>query len=83
MEKLVLQVLLGLGSWVVKYGHGSYVAVADSIEHVSVRTVHAVAGIVTFMVSVVYAARVLRVYSVARPPQLNVTSANKLAGGAA
>ncbi len=43
------QVILGLASWVVKYGHGSYVAVADSIEHVSVRTAHAVVGIITFM----------------------------------
>lgn len=80
---VITQVLLGLASWVVKYGHGSYVAVADSIEHVTVRTAHAVVGIVTFMVSVVYAARVLRVYSVARPPQLEPVTHSKLAGGAA
>lgn len=77
------QVILGLASWVVKYGHGSYVAVADSIEHVSVRTAHAVVGIITFMVSVVYAARVCRVYSVAQPPQFEPVAPNKLAGGAA
>lgn len=83
---VTIQVLLGLGSWVMRYGHGSYVAVVDSIEQVSIRTAHAVVGILTFMVSVVYAARVFRVYSVARPTPTDALGrphSNQWAGGAA
>ena len=81
---VIVQVLLGLASWVLKFGHGGYVATADSIEQVLVRTAHAVVGILTFMASVVYAARVFRVHSVSPPigPVAAPTS-QKLAGGAA
>ena len=81
---VIVQVLLGLGSWVLKFGHGSYVATADSIAQVAVRTAHAVVGILTCMASVVYAARVFRVHATSRPvgPALTPTSQN-LAGGAA
>jgi cytochrome c oxidase assembly protein subunit 15 len=81
----VVQVLLGLGAWVLKFGHAAtgYVAVADSIEQVSVRTAHALVGILTFMVSVVYTARVFRVHAVAKPSASESTvSSQSLAGGA-
>lgn len=81
----VVQVLLGLGSWVLKFGHAAtgYVAVADSIEQVSVRTAHALVGILTFMVSVVYTARVFRVHAVSKPQGSDSPlSSQSLAGGA-
>ena len=82
----VMQVLLGLAAWVLKFGHAStgYVAVADSIEQVSVRTGHTLVGILTFMLSVVYAARVFRVHAVTQSVGPISTSApQSLAGGAA
>jgi len=82
----VAQVLLGLAAWVLKFGHAAtgYVAVADSIEQVSVRTAHTLVGILTFMLSVVYAARVFRVHSVSSTPVVPETnvSSQTLAGGA-
>ena len=81
---VIVQVLLGLASWVLKFGHGSYVATADSIEQVAVRTAHAVVGILTFMASVVYAARVLRVHAVSTPTgPVTAATSPTLAGGAA
>ena len=82
----VMQVLLGLAAWVLKFGHAAtgYVAVADSIEQVSVRTAHTLVGILTFMLSVVYAARVFRVHSVSQPlAPASIASSQSLAGGAA
>ena len=82
----VAQVVLGLASWVLKFGHAEtgYVAVADSIEQVSIRTAHTLVGILTFMLSVVYTARVFRVHSVSQPlaPMTNASS-QPLAGGEA
>jgi cytochrome c oxidase assembly protein subunit 15 len=61
------QVALGGGTWVAKWGFAwtGYVAVADSIQQVALRTAHAVAGMVVFMTAVVHAVRVFRVDSVA------------------
>lgn len=81
----VMQVLLGLAAWVLKFGHAAtgYVATADSIEQVSVRTAHTLVGILTFMLSVVYTARVFRVYSVSQTPDpLTTPASHPLAGGA-
>ena len=81
----VVQVLLGLGAWVLKFGHAAtgYVATADSIEQVSVRTAHTLVGILTFMLSVVYTARVFRVYSVSQTVDpLTTPSSHPVPGGA-
>jgi len=59
----LLQVTLGAGAWVTKYGFATlgYVAVADSIAQVGHRTAHTVVGIVVFACAVVHAVRVLRI----------------------
>jgi len=59
----VVQVALGGGAWVTKYGFATlgYVAVADSILQVALRTAHTVLGIVVFATAVVHAVRVLRI----------------------
>jgi heme a synthase len=69
---VLLQVALGGAAWVTKFGFGAtgYVAVADSIQQIAFRTAHTVVGIVVFMTAVVHAARVLRVDSVGRQPQI-------------
>ena len=61
------QVALGGGAWVAKWGFAwtGYVAVADSIQQVALRTAHAVVGMVVFMTAVVHAVRVFRVDSIA------------------
>lgn len=72
-----LQVALGLGTWVLKYGFAAigYVAVADSTQQVIVRTVHMVWGVITLMTSVVHTVKVFRVAAVspsAAEPTLEV-----------
>lgn len=59
----LLQVSLGIGSWITKFGFAStgYVAVADSITQVSFRSAHTVIGILLVMTSVVHALRTCRV----------------------
>lgn len=59
------QIGLGLGTWVLKFGFTpvGYVAVADSIQQVTLRTTHTVWGIVIFMTAVVHCLKVFRVAS--------------------
>jgi len=59
----LLQVALGGGTWVVKFGFTptGLVAVADSIGQVAIRTLHAVVGMLVFMSAVVHCVRVMRV----------------------
>lgn len=59
----VVQVALGAGAWVSKFGFAQlgYVATADSILQVALRTSHTVWGIVLFMTAVVHALKVFRV----------------------
>jgi len=66
------QVLFGLKTWVLKFGfpHMGYVAVADSIQAVSLRTLHMVWGACLLMAAVVH---VLKVYRIAKVT--NVTKA--------
>lgn len=89
---VAVQVLLGLAAWVLKFGHAAtgYVAVADSIEQVIVRTAHTLVGILTFMVSIIYTTRVFRVYAVTQVTTAPVssstsssTTSQSMAGGAA
>jgi cytochrome c oxidase assembly protein subunit 15 len=65
----LLQVVLGAGAWVTKYGFATYgyVAVADSIAQVGHRTAHTVVGILVFTCAVVHAVRVLRIDAFAPP----------------
>jgi cytochrome c oxidase assembly protein subunit 15 len=59
---VLVQIVLGAGSWVNRFGFGpaGYVAVEHSLPQVLFRTSHAVVGVVLFMLSVVHAVRVLR-----------------------
>lgn len=59
------QVLLGLATWVLKFGLASagYVAVADSAAQVFARTSHMLLGVATFAVAVMHLARVWRTMS--------------------
>ncbi len=63
---LVLQIALGLGTWVTKFGFGSYVAVAGSLPQIWLRTSHFVVGLLTFAVAVILLLRALRLTYVAR-----------------
>lgn len=65
----LLQVVLGAGAWVTKYGFATYgyVAVADSITQVAHRTAHTVVGMVVFTCAVVHAVRVWRIGAFAPP----------------
>ncbi|QDT56733.1 Heme A synthase [Caulifigura coniformis] len=56
----LLQVSLGIGAWVTKFGFAAagYVAVADSIVQVASRSAHTVIGILLVMTAVVHAFRV-------------------------
>jgi cytochrome c oxidase assembly protein subunit 15 len=69
-----VQVGLGLMSWILRYGlpQMGYVAVADSIQQVLVRTVHMVWGTVTLMAVVV---NVLKIYRAAALPAGGATPA--------
>lgn len=60
------QVGLGLATWVFKFGFTpiGYVAVADSIQQVSLRTAHTVWGIMLLMLAVTHAVKVFRVAAV-------------------
>ena len=59
---VLVQLVLGAGSWVNRFGFGpaGYVAVEHSLPQVLFRTSHAVVGVVLFMLSVVHAVRVFR-----------------------
>ena len=65
---LVLQVALGVGTFVTKFGFAptGYVAVFGSLWQVISATTHQVVGALLFMTSVMYAFRVFRA---SRPPQ--------------
>ncbi len=49
---LIVQIALGCGAWVTKFGFGSYLVVDGSLPQVVFRTAHFVVGLLTFMVSV-------------------------------
>jgi cytochrome c oxidase assembly protein subunit 15 len=68
----VAQVALGAGAWITKFGLATlgYVAVADSIQQVTLRTAHTVVGMLVFMTAVVHAMRVFRVDAVGQAASL-------------
>jgi len=63
---VLLQVMLGLGTWVAKWGFTptGYVAVADSIGQVATRTSHMVVGALVMSAATVHLVRTLRVLHV-------------------
>ncbi|MBX3437529.1 MAG: COX15/CtaA family protein [Planctomycetaceae bacterium] len=65
---VLLQVILGGGAWVTRFGFGptGYVAVADSIGQITFRTAHTVLGILVLMTAVVHVARTQRIAWVGR-----------------
>jgi len=80
----LLQVSLGIGSWITKYGLAmtGYVAVADSIVQVSFRSAHTVVGVLLVMTAVVHAVRTYRVCRALRvgfEPLATMTTAGPLA----
>lgn len=60
---VVLQVSLGAGAWITRYGLATfgYVAIADSIQQVVFRTVHTAFGMLVFATAVVHLVRVFRI----------------------
>ncbi|MEZ6066105.1 MAG: COX15/CtaA family protein [Planctomycetaceae bacterium] len=62
LSVVTLQVLLGLGTWVLRWGFAptGFVAIADSIGQVIVRSSHMLVGVMVFCCTVVYALRVFR-----------------------
>ncbi|MBL8849941.1 MAG: COX15/CtaA family protein [Planctomycetaceae bacterium] len=65
----LIQVALGGGAWVTRFGFASlgYVAVADSITQIVFRTAHTAVGMVLLANAVVHAVRVLRIAAFAPP----------------
>lgn len=61
------QVVLGLATWVLKFGLAStgYVAVADSVSQVFARTSHMLVGVATFACAIMHFVRVWRTMSAA------------------
>ena len=68
-----LQVVLGAGAWVLKWGFPwtGYVATADSIAQVLHRTAHAVVGMQTLAAAAVHLVRVFRVSACCPQPVWN------------
>ena len=78
----LVQVALGGAAWATRYGIASlgYVAVADSITQVAVRTAHTAVGMMVVASAVVHAARVLRIAAFA-PPESSVALTFTTASG--
>jgi cytochrome c oxidase assembly protein subunit 15 len=65
---VLLQIGLGAGAWVLKWGFAAtgFVAIADSIGQVVVRSLHMLVGVMVFSCSVIHLLRVLRLASIGR-----------------
>lgn len=63
---VMMQLVLGAGAWVTKFGFDAYVAVYGSTLQVWMRTAHVLTGMLLFMTSVVLALRVWRLDAVRR-----------------
>ena len=61
---VVLQLLLGAGAWVTKFGFGDHVAVYGSLSQDVFRTSHVLCGALLFMTTVVLSLRIARLYGV-------------------
>lgn len=65
---VVVQLALGAGAWVTKFGFGGNVAVYGSAAQVWMRTSHVLTGMLLFMTAVVLAVRIARLTWLARDP---------------
>jgi len=63
---MLLQLALGAGAWITKFGFNDRVAVAGSTEQVAFRTLHVLNGMALFATVTVLALRVFRLRWVAR-----------------
>jgi cytochrome c oxidase assembly protein subunit 15 len=68
---MLLQLALGAGAWITKYGFNDRVAVAGSTEQVAFRTLHVLNGMALFATVTVLSVRILRLRWVARQTQLH------------
>ncbi|QDU78702.1 Heme A synthase [Polystyrenella longa] len=69
---LLIQLLLGMGAWIVKFGLPSmidYVPRAESPEQVFMRTAHTVMGMFLFMSAVVHVVKVKRISWLQKHPE--------------
>jgi len=85
MLLILLQITLGAGAWVTKFGFppAAIVAVQHSSSQIFFRTAHTVVGMLLFMTSVVLTLRVFRLDSIqtARLSSGNQSSGMSLSGG--
>ncbi len=58
----IVQLALGAGAWVVRFGFGDYVAVYGSTLQVAVRTGHVLCGMLLFVTTVLLTVRVARLH---------------------
>ncbi len=74
---VLAQIGLGASAWIARWGYAptGYVATADSIEQVTLRTLHMVCGIFVLASAVVHVLRVGRVAAVARAAEVAHTLA--------
>lgn len=78
----VVQIALGAGAWLTKFGLASfgYVAVHHSLPQIAFRTSHTVVGMLLFMTAVNYAVRVFRADGLHRERVDKAADAAPLAG---
>ncbi len=62
----IVQLALGAGAWVTKFGFGEYVAVYGSLVQVFFRTLHVLCGMLLFVTTVVLAVRIARLHWLAQ-----------------
>lgn len=60
---VMLQLLVGAATYVVKFGFENFVPQQDSLFQVAIRTTHVLMGMLVWMLAVVYAVRVQRLIS--------------------
>src|SRR5260370_34635169 len=56
----IVQLALGAGAWITKFGFDDYVAVYGSLEQVVLRTAHVMCGMLLFATCVVLTLRIAR-----------------------
>lgn len=61
---MLLQLALGAGAWVTKFGFGNYVAIHGSLIQIVSRTSHVIVGMLLLMTAVVLLVRTLRLIHV-------------------
>jgi heme A synthase len=72
---VVVQLGLGAGAWITKFGFGGYVAVYGSLLQDVMRTAHVLCGMILFVTTVVLTVRIARVHHSSRG-----TAGNQFAG---